>query len=281
MATLQQIVRRLRDPLVYPDTNAVRYLGAAFRERQLPDALQGRIAASLISMTEILSQLATPGGEDVLRQIRAMINWLPDQVLALPWPDTFLAVHVFDLPMPTDDRFDAIANGCSVCMHATNLDQVREQAMVLRAFLKQGQLDTAQMRSEAVARLRPHRRTGTSAQITEALVEALRQRVGAPPGRTANDAAGKLEAFLTFERINLRTALDDKDYNFLSADRLNDQFDADQLMYLAYPNLRFLTADRGFRRAANCAQGSRIHIVQPCDLQDADSAIRTLERVLA
>jgi hypothetical protein len=57
---------------------------------------------------------------------------------------------------------------------------------------------------------------------------------------------------------------------------MNDLLDAEQLVYLGAPELRFLTCDRGFERVTKSEQARRIFVVAMADVSDA----RRLEALL-
>jgi hypothetical protein len=88
-----------------------------------------------------------------------------------------------------------------------------------------------------------------------------------------------LNALYVYETHKLKTATSADNYNVKK--HANDILDAEQLAYLAYPELNFLTCDQGFNRAAASAQFGRIHVVPRESLGDHAKASACIRTILA
>ena len=97
---------------------------------------------------------------------------------------------------------------------------------------------------------------------TEALsaIQAIVERAEvALEGVDVDKGIDRLNALYVYETCRLNTPAADNNYNVKK--HKNDILDAEQLTSLAYPDLNFLTCDKGFKRAAASAQFGRIPVV--------------------
>jgi len=62
---------------------------------------------------------------------------------------------------------------------------------------------------------------------------------------------------------------------------MNDQLDAEQLVYLADDRALYLTSDKGYKKVDSASQGRRIWIEKPSELMTAEGALATLERMIS
>lgn len=92
--------------------------------------------------------------------------------------------------------------------------------------------------------------------------------------------ADKLAAYYSYDTQALKIALLMPEYNFLSKKRKNDLFDSEQLLYLAYPDICFLTTDRGYKRVTTIEQGDRVRLVDKSTVCDRRTAVEELERIV-
>jgi hypothetical protein len=81
-----------------------------------------------------------------------------------------------------------------------------------------------------------------------------------------------------YEYERLTNAAEEPNYNPHAHE--NDVYDAQQLIYLAHPELHFLTCDRGFRKAAASPQYSRIHWEPVHIFQNPAQATRVIESIV-
>ncbi len=93
--------------LVYFDTDAFHRVGQTFRLRPMAADLRGKILLSPITGLEAFSHLTVKSGDQVLRQIKAIHNWVnPSYAEVLPWPDAAISQLGFNIPL-VDGSFTA------------------------------------------------------------------------------------------------------------------------------------------------------------------------------
>ena len=72
-------------------------------------------------------------------------NWLnPERAGMLPWPDDVLLSIGFGRPMREDDFTQRMGKAFNVCLEATSVESLREEAHRVRDMLDQKKLGTAQ-----------------------------------------------------------------------------------------------------------------------------------------
>lgn len=105
------------------------------------------------------------------------------------------------------------------------------------------------------------------------------QRVGAvlEPGGERK-VSELLSAYFEYASNLLRTAVGDPNFSFLK--KQNAALDAEQLVYLADSELRFITFDRGFLNVTKSPQKARIHVLSSDSLPDAQSVVTKLNEIL-
>lgn len=273
---------------VFFDTNVIRYFGTAFATEALGDVLRQHVVLSPVSLVEVISQLALGSRNQAFTDIQAMWNWLPPRVAVLDFPPIFIRRAIF----PTEDgdgaeTFTNISDATERCLHARSADDVVEPAAELRRYIEAAKQQDAETRRDAVSAMRAKlRRERLKAPAEEDLergfLASLANRAGADPGNMAvAQLANRLSAYYLYDTHALKTALLMPEYNFLSKKRKNDLFDSQQLLYLASPDLCFLTTDSGYRRVANTAQGVRIRLVEKSRLCERQTAIEEMELIAA
>jgi hypothetical protein len=75
---------------------------------------------------------------------------------------------------------------------------------------------------------------------------------------------GALSAYFEYRTELNRRAATSRKFNFTKRKNLNDIWDAEQLVYLGHPDLRFITCDAKF--ASIGAQSDRIHVFKPSEM---------------
>ena len=280
------------DKRVYFDTNAFRAIGKALGNAALSEDLRDRVLVSPLSAFEALSQLCTTQGEEVLRQIQAIHNWVdPKRAGLLPWPDDALGITGFGKKVMDADFTQRMQTAFNVCLAADSVESLKEEACKLRDVMDAMKLKFAQnfgrllkaAKTEASKRedsKEEARRQGVPATdwFSNAWFQGIVNRLGVDPNsRSIAEIESTFNAYREFERVKLLTALANENY---SPERHgNDLLDAEQLVYLGSPELHFLTCDKGFARVEQSAQATRIIIVSPNDLSEREKVETQLRKV--
>src|SRR5438093_3737873 len=130
---------------VYFDTVSFREIGKALENTALGDDLREHIVVSPLSALEVLSQLSITKGDEVLRQIQSIHNWInPKRAALLPWPDDVLANIGFGKPMKYDEFTQRMEKVFKVCLGATSAQTLQEDAGKLKDKLDAMKRETAQ-----------------------------------------------------------------------------------------------------------------------------------------
>lgn len=254
---------------VYFDTVAFREIGRSLGEAALSAGLREHLLVSPLSAFEVLSQLSIVKGDEILREIQGIHNWInPQNAGMLPWPDDVLAHVGFGLPLKQDDFTQHMQHAFNVCLAATSADPLREEAGRLKDKMDHMKVSNAQSFNQLVKSAR--KKSPKEDWFIRAWFQGIAKRAGAETNsKSADELALLFSAYCEFERVKLRTALCSKDYN--AEKHQNDLFDAEQMIYLGYPELNFLTCDKGFDRVKQSSQAHRIRVVSPNALTDPDS----------
>jgi len=237
-----------------------------------------------VSALEVLSQISDAArGEEALQSIHRFRDWLPPQTVMLDWLETFAAYHVFGIEVE-DEIFPIIEELLHRALAVNDAAELREGARHLRRINEQAKLRKARLFQEAADRLRTANLAAQEldAQIRRGTALGIEERVGAAPGtRTQAQIEESLAAYCEFHRASVRRAVQHAGFRFDSREHLNDHFDGEQLLYLAFPNNHFITSDRGFNGVTQTAQGPRLHIISAVILQNPATAVPALEGVIA
>lgn len=265
-------------PKVYFDTVSFREIGKALKNTALPDDLREHIVVSPLSAFEVLSHLTIAKADEVLRQIQAMHHWVNStRAGLLPLPDDALASLGFGKSMSDDDFTPRIEQAFNVCFRATSVEPLQKEAGKLKDAM-----DAMKLRaSQDFARLLDIAKKESSKPdwFSEAWYQGIAKRAKADANsKSARELATTFSAYHEFEQVKLETALRSKGYN--PEKHQNDLLDAEQLIYLGSPALRFLTCDNGFARVKKSSQAARIRIVSPHDLTDIGKTEALLKRVI-
>lgn len=263
---------------VYFDTVAFREIGRALGKSALSGDLREHLLVSPLSAFEVLSQLSITKGDEVLREIHAIHNWLnPRGAGLLPWPDDVLAHVGFGQPLKEDNFTQHMQHAFNVCLTATCADSLREEAGRLKDKMDQMKARTA----EGFGRLldTARRESPKGDWFSEAWFQGIARRVKANAGsRTSIELVRIFGAYHEFERVKLEVALQSAGYN--PGKHQNDLLDAEQLIYLGCPELYFLTCDGGFKRVSKSTQAVRIRIVSPHDLANVGKVEAVLREMI-
>jgi hypothetical protein len=270
--------RQAMTQYVYLDTNAFRYFGIAFRNVPLAEELRNRILISPLSAFEIFGQLADENdGSNVLSQIQAVRNWTNRHHCGLlPWPTEMLHQLWFQRPIQDNEFTKQMEVSLNICLTADSVESVRAEAVKHKQVMDRFKEQAAQAFKRMLDAARAERRK--TVNMTDAWFHGIATRARADPNsRPVPEIVATLNAYYEFEKSRLERALADAGYNPLSPRNLNDAIDSEQLVYLGDPMLRMLTSDRGFKgKLAQSTQRSRIVIVPPGDLMDAQRAAHVL-----
>lgn len=265
---------------VYFDTVAIRIIGRALKNAELPYDIRDAIVVSPLSALEVMSHLTIANADEVLQEIHAMHSWLnPSGADILPWPEDVLATIGFGKAAEAVNMAETIGVALKNCLNATSSSQLKDEAGELKDFLDKAKLGNAQSFAQLLDSLRAQPPTDDA--FSEALFHGIAARVTADQeSRTVTEFTTIFSAYHEFERVKLEVALTSENYNPLTREHQNDLFDASQLIYLGIPELYFLTCDKGFNRVKRSAQASRIIVVSQEDLSDAEKVEALLRRII-
>lgn len=260
---------------IYFDTVSFREIGKALENVALSNDLRENLLISPLSAFEVLSQLSIMKGDEILRQIQAIHNWInPRNAGLLPWPDDVLANVGFGKSMKDDDFTQRMERAFNVCLSATSAEPLQKEAGKLKDVMDSMKHRIAQDFGRLLDAARKESPKGD--WFTEPWFLGIAKRAKADPkSKSVTDLATTFSAYYEFERVKLEVALQNEDYNVEK--RQNDLLDAEQLIYLGSPELHFLTCDKGFERVNRSAQFTRVIIVAPGDLSD----VRKIQALLS
>jgi hypothetical protein len=109
---------------------------------------------------------------------------------------------------------------------------------------------------------------------------AVAVRVNMAGARTPEQINTSLAAYFEFHRQSVVGAVRNVAFRFDSRQHLNDHFDGEQLLYLAAPEIHFVTSDRAFDCVTRTAQGPRVHIIAADVLQNSVTATQEIQQVV-
>jgi hypothetical protein len=263
---------------VYFDTVAFREIGRAVGKAPLSADLREHLLVSPLTAFEVLSQLSITKGDEILREIQAIHNWInPRKAGLLPWPDDVLAHVGFGQPLKEDDFTQHMQHAFNVCLAATSADTLREEAGRLKDRMDQMRARTAEEFGRLLDTARKESPKGE--WFSEAWFQGIVRRVKADAdARSAIQLAATFGAYHEFERVKLEVALQSTGYN--PRKHWNDLLDAEQLIYLGCLELHFLTCDGGFKRVNNSPQAVRIKVVSPHELAEVNTVESLLREII-
>ncbi|NUQ28320.1 MAG: hypothetical protein HOQ35_07380 [Acidobacteriaceae bacterium] len=263
---------------IYTDTNVLHYLGGAFRTETVPEKLAVRLLLAPIAILELLSQLGTKDAESAFAAVQALPRvHNPEACGVLPWSDDFFRMCLFQLPPNKDLVTQSINNAIVRVLNANNAAELKAEGEEMRELLDNAKQEAL----NNFASLRDNMRTEgrlDAAEDRRIFAQSIARKADINPESVDVDfIVTHLAAHYCFEQQRIDSAATNSSYNIEK--RINDEYDAELLIYLADPSLNLLTCDRGFRRAKNSSQGARIHIVQPDMLQSPEGAIAILQSI--
>ena len=223
-------------------------------------------------------------GEEAFHSVHRFRDWLPEQSVMFDWLETFCAYHVFRTEIE-DEIFPTVIEMLRRTLAARDLSQqLRAGAHNLRVVNEGAKQRKARLFQQSVELLRAE---GLAAdeidtRIRREITLGIEQRVGAAPGtRTQAQIEESLSGYCEFHRRSVGRAVQNARFRFDSRDHLNDHFDGEQLLYLAFPENHFISSDTGFRGVKQTSQGPRLHIIPAVVLENPVTATQALEGVIA
>jgi hypothetical protein len=253
---------------IYFDTAVFREVGKAFEENSLPTELRHRVLISPLAVFEVWSQLTIAKADEVLKQVRAILNWTDTEHAGLlPWPDDALFGIWFKKPAPDDEFKERMQNAFNTCLATESVETLQAEAGKLKDEMDKTKEKTAQDFARLIAAARNEPLEGE--KFSRAWFQGIATRVKADPkSREMSEIVTTLNAYHEFEKGKLQIALANTNYN--PGKHQNDLFDAEQLIYLSDPSLCFLTCDAGIANLVkNSSQAKRVICVAPEELANA------------
>ena len=264
--------------LVYFDTDVFHRIGETFADQRLPLELSQRIVISPITILEALSHLTLTRSEKILRQIKAIHNWVdPQYGRLLPWPTEIIAELGFQAKIPGDDFIASVGKAINVCLGAESVEDVRMSAGKLKDQLDKMKASTSRLFQSLVESYR--NQPLTDEEFSEVWVYGIAKRIGIDPkSRPTPEIALALSAYYEYEKERVKVAASNPQY----VPDPNDLLDSEQLVYLADPALRFLVCDSGYMaRIKKSPQVGQIHRVSLEQLGTVDSVRALLQALTA
>lgn len=266
-------------PTIFFDTNVLRYFAKAFRSTPVDPELKQHFAVSPISLLELLSELATNNAEQAFQTIRAFPNiFNTDNLPLLPWEDDVFRSLIFNLPQPQSRLPELLGNATRRVFDAKGPADVKEDARQLREMMDVGKFEATEDFARLLDSWRVHGGVADE-EHRRIFATSIAHRAGVPQeGIDVDHVIGKLNALWAYESERLTNAAAEDKYNPHRHE--NDVYDAQQLIYLAHPDLHFLTCDRGYRKAAASQQYTRIHGEPIHIFEDPGQAMRAMRDII-
>ncbi len=264
--------------LAYFDADVFHRVGVTFDTLPLPLDLRDRILVSPIATLEVLSHLTLKKGEEVMRRIQAIRNWLNlEHVRLLPWPDAAISSIAFQVTPEDNSLTPDVEHTVNLCLNANSVEEIRGSARKLKDALDEVKKTNALQFKHLVDGCRKEPLVGD--RFREVWVSAKARRAGLDENtRPAAEVVAALSAYYEFEEQTLRVAVSNLSYD--PDKHKNDLLDCEQLVYLGDPSLHFLTCDGGFsKRIKKSDQRRRIHRVSLETLADAEKTEALLRAV--
>ena len=266
-------------PTIFFDTNVLRYFAKAFRNTPVDPELKRHFAVSPISLLELLSELATNNAEPAFQTIRAFPNIFNTEDLPLlPWEDDVFRTLVFNLPQPQSQLPELLGNATRRVFDATGPADVKEDARQLREMMDRGKLEATEDFARLLDSWRAH--GGVDDEEHRGIFAAsIAHRAGVPQeGIDVDHVISKLNALWAYESERLTNAASESGYNPHRHE--NDVYDAQQLIYLAHPDLHFMTCDKGYRKTSTAQQYNRIHWEPVHVFENPEQAMRVMRGII-
>jgi hypothetical protein len=267
-------------PTIFFDTNVLRYFAKAFSDASIDLELKQHFAVSPISLLEVLSELATNDADEAFRTIRTFPNIFDtDRLPLLPWEDDVFRTLIFNLPQqPQSQLPELLGNATRRVFHSSSPADVEKEAQQLRDMMDRAKYES----TEDFAKLLDSWRANggvTDLEHRRIFATSIANRAGVPQeGVDVNHVISKLDVLWAYEYQRVTNAAAEKDYNPHRHE--NDFYDAQQLIYLAQPDIHFLTCDRGFRKSADALQYKRVHWEPTHVLENAEQATRSIRKII-
>jgi len=265
---------------IYTDTNVLRRFGSAFADADLPQDLQDRLVLSPLVVLELASQLGTDGRGEAFaafRSLRRVHDSAGIGMPLLPWSDDFFRISLFDLPQRENTITPALTNLVLNVLDAATAEHLRDEGIEARSMFEimKGEADAV------FSLLRDSVKSGgwpSEFEHRAKFARCIARRAGFDEEKVDIDFVAKsLNAYYVFGNQRLRAAVGHHNYNIHK--HSNDTVDEESLIYLAVPDLHFLTGDTGFRRVMTSSQADRVHIADAARLGDAEYASSVLRHI--
>jgi hypothetical protein len=263
-------------PYIYFDTDAFHRIGRTFATQGLPNDLRERILVSPITLLEALSHLTLKSNAGILADIQAIHNWVnPNHAGLLSWPSNAIAKIGFNADPKPDDFMERIQKTLNQCLATDSPEDFRESADKLKIEMDRMKDSSAEDFQRLVESQR--KEPFDAEQFSKSFVTGIAKRAGADPGaRPVADVVSCLSAYYEFEEDRLRTAVSNPQYK---PDK-NDLLDAEQLVYLGSPELRFLACDGGYfariKKSPQLAQMRRATVDELSTPEKVESLLREI-----
>lgn len=266
---------------IYFDTNVLRYFAEAFRDRPVDADLKQQIVVSPISLLELLSEIGTNQAEEAFPTVKAFPNIFDtdNPIPLLPWESEVFRVLVFNQPPRQDQLAELLSNATARVLYANTIADIQDDVRQLRDLMDEAKLRAT---DDFAALLTSMRKYGTVADDEHRRIFAngIAHRAEMPQeGVDPNLVIDRLSALWAYEYEHVVNAARERGYDPYG--HQNDFFDIEQLVYLAHPDMHFLTSDQGFRRARQSPQFRRIRWEPVHVLQDPAEATRVMRAMVA
>lgn len=232
-------------------------------------------------VAEVLCHMRTKEAETVLRQIKAMGSWANlTGGLVLPWMDEAIAEYAFGkvIDLGFARCVQDVLVTCFSAPDAKSLQQGLEPLCDLLDSAKAGQAQAFQDMYLAAKALAPD--TKLRGVLNAALSRGFLGRVlalGIPVEQDTSHLEAVFGAYYEYEKEKFHVATS-LPYN--ANKHRNDALDVEYLLYLAAPELIFLTCDRGFGKINRSPQKKRICIAAASTLGNAQECESLIEHLL-
>jgi hypothetical protein len=258
---------------VYFDTDVLHLIGKTNANQGLPAELRERMLLSYITFLEAFSQLTLSDNAEILSHIQAIHNWVnPKNAGLLPHPDAAIAEIGFQETQAADGFTARVIN---LCLDTNSPEELRAAASEVMNALGEMKHRAAQDFTHLVDVYRREPHTGD--KFSEGWLNGIARRARVDPNaRPLAEIVSALSAYYEFEEERIKLAARDPHYE---PDQ-NDIIDSQQLVYLGYPALHFLTCDGGYcKRVRKSEQAARIHKVSHEELGDVHRVEALLRKV--
>jgi hypothetical protein len=155
---------------------------------------------------------------------------------------------------------------------------VKEDARQLREMMNLGKFEATEDFARLLDSWRAHGGVADE-EHRKIFASSIAHRAGVPQeGIDVDHVIDKLSGLWAYENERLTNAAAEPGYNPHRHE--NDVYDAQQLIYLAHPDIHFLTCDREFRKATAAQQYSRIHMEPAHIFNNPEEAMRIMRGII-